>query len=225
MRAFVRYVDLRYFALYTLLWGILLIPYRGDLLVMKNLLGGVRVGYGIEAVQLGRWLLFLSPCLLTAAHSFSIAQNSRIFSLYRIGRLRWWFGICASVLMEIAAFLMIGLFMMRLLCGEFSFFPAILLTAALHLCFLAELMLVLFAVTKKLLPAVLSALMLDGFSHILTVGNPAIAKYFIGTWGMAIRSDLYTAENAFSLDVVLPLQLLLMVLMAFFTPTILKEDR
>ena len=225
--SFFRYFDSRILILYVIILVIMLSPYRGDVEVIRNVFGGVPLrGTLPEIPALGvlQWCLLICPPLFTAAYSYSLAKSGYAFSLYRLGRRRWWNGVCNTVVSEVVVYVLIGVLAIPFVCGDFKLYPLILLNFTVHLLFLSILMLSLFTVFKSMLPAVLIPIMMDALSHILTVFHENVSPYLIGTWGMTLRSDLFVNVNAFPFYPMLIAQLVITILIAVFTPMFLYKD-
>ncbi len=222
--SFFRYFDPRILILYVVSFVIMLSPFRGDVEVIRKLFGGIPIGSGTALVETSRWIYLISVPLFVTAYSYSLAKSGYVFSLYRLGRRRWWNGVCNTVVSEVVVYVLIGVLAIPFVCGDFKLYPLILLNFTVHLLFLSILMLSLFTVFKSMLPAVLIPIMMDALSHVLTVFSENVSPYLIGTWGMTIRSDLFVNVNAFPFYPMLIAQLVITILIAVFTPMFLYKD-
>lgn len=217
-------VNPAFFLIYIVSWNVLCLNDIQDENIMRAILGGLEISNAMELFKTGMWILLLVPILLCEGYLFSFELGLYTFSMHRSGYVRWWLNVLVSAAVHSILYLGVGVILMFIYYPNLNFDWYSLVCFAVHSYTLCVLMAALTIMFREVKISVLITVLLDGLCYTISVSDNALGKYLIGTWGMAIRSDVYAVENSFSFIAVIILQIALVAVSPLVIPQFLKKS-
>ncbi len=188
----------------------------------------------LDLINLGRWMLFVSPFILFAC--IQSEQELNRMAPYVIPRYRsytrWWYSKVLSLLIGSFVYLAIGIavtILFAISSGQaaqpidFMSLGISLYLIFIHLYLISLLILASHTLFSNQHAIALGALGLEGLTLFFAMLSASASRFLFGTWGMLNRSSLSNASFGFDVGTILLVQAIVCAIIIVSMPYVLKK--